>query len=322
VIEEDVMGGFVRTLTGDIAPSELGRTLVHEHLNVDWGEMLGRPNVFDVDRAEMADRMVAKMEDLADVGIGAMTECTPYGSGRYVDLYAEVAARCQVKIIASTGFFHESWCPLHPIAIALDLDELTDFITREITQGMGGTLIRAGLIKAATGQGAISPNEEKVLRAAARARLATGCPIITHLCSSMSMEQLDIFESEGLAPSDVLISHVGFEDDPVAEVDRLLDSGANISFDRIGMGIFFDDDHWIRLIEHARRRDGLGQVMLSHDAAVFAHGLEEASGDAVQDDFTYISRVFLPRLLAETDVTDGDIEQMLVTNPQRVLAFS
>jgi len=315
------MGGFVRTLTGDVAPSELGPTLVHEHLNVDWGEMLGRPNVFDVDRAEMADRMVATMESLAAVGIGAMTECSPYGCGRYVDLYAEVAARSPVRIIGSTGFFHESWCPMHPIAVALDLDALTDFMTREITQGMGGTLVRAGLIKAATGEGAISPNEEKVLRAAARARLATGCPIVTHLTSSMSMEQLDIFESEGLEPGDVLLSHVGFEDDPVAEVDRLLDRGANISFDRIGMAIFFDDDHWIRLIEHVRRRGALGQVMLSHDASVFAHGLEEASGDDTQDDFTYVSRVFLPRLLAETDVTQDDIDQMLVTNPQRVLAF-
>ena len=75
------------------------------------------------------------------------------------------------------------------------------------------------------------------------------------------MEQLDIFESEGLEPSDVLISHVGFEDDPVAELGRLLDRGANISLDRIGMAIFFEDDHWIRLIEHARERGGIGQLM-------------------------------------------------------------
>ena len=50
------MGGFVRTLTGDIDPSALGRTLIHEHLAVDWGEMLGRPKVLDWDRAAMAVR--------------------------------------------------------------------------------------------------------------------------------------------------------------------------------------------------------------------------------------------------------------------------
>lgn len=316
------MGSFVRTLTGDVTPDALGRTLVHEHLAVDWGEMLGRPNRLDFDRGEMADLMVGRMESLAAAGIGAMTECTPYGAGRYVDLFAEVAERSPVKIIASTGFFHESWCPIHPVAKALDLDALTDLLVREITQGMGGTLIRAGLIKVATGEGAISQNEEKILRAAARARRATGCPVITHITNSMSMEQLDIFENEGVGPDEVLISHVGFADDPVAEARALLRRGANISFDRIGFRVFFADDHWIRLITDSVEKGYTGQVMLSHDAATFAYGLEEASEDDGWDDYTYISRVFLPRLLAESPVTEADVNQMLVTNPQRVLAFA
>lgn len=316
------MGGFVRTLTGDLSPTELGPTLIHEHLNVDWGEMLGRPKVLDLPRAEMADRMVAKMDALADAGIGAMTECTPYGCGRYVDLFAEVAVRSRVRIIGSTGFFHESWCPIHPVAAALDLDALTDLITREITEGMGDTLIRAGLIKVATGEGRISPTEEKVLRAAARARRATGCPIITHLTSSMSQEQLDLFESEGVGADEVIISHVGFAPDPFAEADALFRRGANVSFDRIGYGVFFPDEHWIALIAHAKRNGHLGQVLLSHDAATFAHGLEVASGEHVWDDYTYISRSFLPRLRREAGITEEDIAQMLVANPQRVLAFA
>lgn len=316
------MGGFVRTLTGDVSPSALGATLIHEHLSVDWGEMLGRPKKLDFDRAEMADRMVAKLTDLAAVGIGAMTECTPYGCGRYVDLFKEVADRSPVKIIGSTGFFHESWCPIHPVAAALDLDGLTDLITREITEGMGGTLVRAGLIKVATGEGRISAQEEKVLRAAARARRATGCPIITHITDSMSQEQLDVFASEGVGADEVVISHVGFTADPVAESDALFRRGANVSFDRIGYEVFFPDDHWIALIANAKAKGYLGQVLLSHDAATFAYGLEMASGENLWEDYTYISRVFLPRLRAETNVTEEDIHQMLVTNPQRVLAFA
>ena len=316
------MGGFVRTLTGDIDPSALGRTLIHEHLAVDWGEMLGRPKVLDWDRAAMADRMVAKMEALAAVGIGAMTECTPYGCGRYVDLFAEVARRSPVRIVGSTGFFHESWCPIHPIAAALDIDALTDLFVREITEGMGGTLTRAGLIKVASGEGRISANEEKILRAAARARRATGCPIITHLTDSMSQEQLDLFASEGVGPDEVIVSHVGFAPDALAEAEGLLRRGANVSFDRIGYRVFHPDEHWLRLIAHAVAKGWAGQVMLSHDAAVFAHGLEIASGEHAWDDFTYISRVFLPRLRAETAVTETEIERMLIDNPRRVLAFA
>jgi phosphotriesterase-related protein len=316
------MGGFVRTLTGDVAPLELGRTLIHEHLNVDWGEMLGRPKKLDTPRAAMADTMVAKLEALADAGMGAMTECTPYGCGRYVDLFAEVAARTRVKIIGSTGFFHESWCPIHPVAAALDLDALTDLITREITEGMGDTLVRAGLIKVATGHERISPNEEKVLRAAARARRATGCPILTHITDSMSLAQLDLLASEGVDADEVIISHVGFEADPIAESEALFRRGANVSFDRIGYKVFFSDEHWIALIANAKRKGYLGQVVLSHDASVYAYGLEISSGENLWDDYTYIPTVFLPRLVAEAGITEEDIEQMLVVNPQRVLAFA
>lgn len=311
----------VRTLTGDVAPAALGRTLIHEHLNVDWGEMLGRPKVLDFEYGAMADRMVAKLQATAEAGIGAMVECTPIGCGRYLDLFKDVAKRSPVKIICSTGFFHESWCPMHPIGRALDLDAMTDLFIREITEGMGDTLIKAGIIKCATGEGRVSKNEERVLRAAARAHKATGCPIITHTTNGMGLEQLDIFESEGVQPEEVIVSHIGFEKDPLDYSERMLRRGANISFDRIGMKVFFDDEHWVQIVGNAIKKGYGRQTMISHDAAVRVYGLEIASGEKVFDDFTYIPRVFLPKLQAEAGVTDEQISIMLEENPQRVLAF-
>jgi phosphotriesterase-related protein len=315
------MGGTARTLTGDVPAAALGRTLIHEHLCVDWGEMLGRPNWLAFDRTRMADRMVAKMEELAAAGITAMTECTPYGAGRYVDLFVEVASRSPVRIIASTGFFHESWCPMHPLALALDLDEMTDLFVREIDQGMGSTLTRAGLIKIATGEGRISAKEQQVVRAAARARQRTGCPIIAHTTGGMGPELLDLLESEGVAPGEVIISHVGFEPEPIAYAESLLRRGANVSFDRIGFRIFYPDEHWLTLVGWAINAGYVNQIMLSHDAAVFALGLEAASGEHVMDDYTYIPRVFLPKLRNVSGVTEAHIETMLAANPQRVLSF-
>jgi len=179
------MSTKVRTLTGDVPPRALGRTLIHEHLSVDWGEMLGRPKVLNFEYETMAERMVGKLQAAAAVGIGAMVECTPIGCGRYLDLFKDVAQRSPVKIIGSTGFFHETWCPMHPIARVMDIDMMTDLFTREITEGMGDTLIKAGMIKCATGEGRISEKEGQVLRAAARAHKATGCPIITHTTNGM-----------------------------------------------------------------------------------------------------------------------------------------
>ncbi|UCC88837.1 MAG: hypothetical protein JSV81_05915 [Anaerolineales bacterium] len=315
------MERLVRTLTGDVTPEALGRILIHEHLCVDWGEMLGRPKAVDFDYGEMVERMVSKMEALHQAGIGAMVECTPIGCGRYVDLFKDVARRSPVKIIASTGFFHESWCPIHPIAQALDIDAITDLFIREVTEGMGDTLIKAGMIKCATGEGRISPKEEQILRAAARAHKATGCPIITHTTNGMGLEQLDIFQSEGVSPQELIVSHIGFEEDPLDYSERMLRRGANVSFDRIGMHIFYDDDHWVNVVGNAIRKGYIHQVMLSHDAAVFAYGLEETSDEDVFDDYTYIPRVFLPKLQKEAGLTDEQISVILEDNPQRVLAF-
>ena len=312
----------VRTITGDVPPEALGRTLIHEHLCVDWGDLLGRPKVLDFDRDEMADRMVAKMDELYAVGIGAMTECTPIGLGRYLDLFLDVARRSKVKLICSTGFFHESWAPMHLYAQLMDIDQMAALFVREINDGMGETLLKAGLIKCATGEGQISPKEEEVLRAASRAHKQTGCPIITHTTNGLGDEQLDIFESEGVAPDEVILSHIGCEPDPLEASERVLDRGANLSFDRIGMvPAFPEDEHWIMVVGNAIKKGYIDQIMLSHDAAVFAHGYEAASGDHVWDDYTYVISKFVPKLQAAHGISDSQIDTMFVTNTQRVLAF-
>jgi phosphotriesterase-related protein len=313
----------IRTLTGDVEPKLLGNTLIHEHLAVDWGEMLGRPKIIDFEYSAMRDKMVAKLNAAYEHGVGAMVECTPIGCGRYVDLFQDVAEQTPVKIVCSTGFFHESWCPMHPIARAFDIDMMADLFVREITEGMGDTLIKAGIIKCATGEGRVSTKEEQVLRAAARAHLKTGCPIITHTTGGLGNEQLDIFESEGVAPAEVIISHVGCEkDDWLAYSESLLRRGANISFDRIGEPSFGDDDHWIMLLTNAIQKGYLRQAMFSHDSGVVVHGYNEIVNPGVEitGDFTYISREFLPKL-KQSGVTDEQVHVMFHENPQRVLAF-
>lgn len=312
----------VHTLLGNVPPPSLGNTLIHEHLAVDWGEMLGRPKILDFEYDELRDRMVNALNAAHALGIGAMVECTPIGCGRYVDLFRDVAANTPVKIISSTGFFHESWCPMHPIARAFDVEGMTDLFVREITEGMGDTLIRAGIIKCATGE-VVSPKEEQVLRAAARAHKQTGCPIITHTTGGLGNEQLDIFESEGVAPNEIIISHVGSEKDnwlPYSE--SLLARGANISFDRIGEPEFGTDAHWIALIQNAIAKGYLSQIMMSHDSAILIHGYNEVVNPGVKlsGGYTYIPTTFVPKL-RQAGVTDAQLHTMLQTNPQRVLAF-
>ena len=206
---------------------------------------------------------------------------------------------------------------MHPIGRALDIDELTDLFTREITEGMGDTLIKAGMIKCATGEGRISANEEKVLRAAARSHKNTDCPIITHTTGGgMALEQLDIFADEQVPAEVVIISHI----DDLAYAEQVLQRGASLSIDRIGTTAFFADEHWLEMITGLLNKGYVDQMMLSHDAAVFVYGLDIVSGEKAFDDFSYISRVFLPKL-KENGVREEQIEIMLHDNPKRMLSI-
>ena len=310
---------FIRTVLGDIPSDRLGAALPHEHLIVDWSEMLGRPKLA-FDREATVDRIVAKLEWAAEAGIGAIGEVTPIGTGRYVDVFVDVARRTRVHIVASTGFFHESWCPIHPIAAALDVDGLTDLFVREITEGMGATTVRAGMIKVATGEGRISPKEAEILRAAARASLATGCPIITHQTGGLGLEQLDLFATEGLPADRVIVSHVGQGPDPIPPALAIAERGATISIDQISYP-GFPDEAFVNVAASAVRA-GLGdRVVLGHDGLVIGHGPDERFGAVDVSDYAYIPRVFVPKLRA-AGLSEDDVEAILVRNPARAMAFA
>jgi len=59
--------------------------------------------------------------------------------------------------------------------------EFEGFFVKELTEGVGDTGIKAGIIaEIGTFRSLVNPREEKVFRAAARAHRKTGAPISTH----------------------------------------------------------------------------------------------------------------------------------------------
>jgi predicted metal-dependent phosphotriesterase family hydrolase len=310
------MARLARTVLGDVDPTGWGVTLVHEHLIVDWGELQGKPKLrfeFEEGVSAITTRLAAARGD----GVGGLAECTPIGTGRYADVMVEASRRSGVAIVGATGFFHEGWTPMHPIARALDVDALTDLYVREITEGMGSTTVRAGLIKCATGQDAIPPDEEKLLRATARAHRATDAPIVAHITDSMEAEQLDIFESEGVDPAAVCLSHVGGGEFWKERLVGALRRGANVSVDMITYD-FAPDDQRMAVVRAALDAGFASQVMLAHDALVLQSGPEQMFGIG-PNDFGYIPRVFVPALIA-SGVDESTAWAMVRENPQRFLA--
>lgn len=311
------MSGRVRTVLGDVPAASLGLTLVHEHLVVDWGELQGRPKL-SLDFEATVEQIAARLRSAAADGVGALADCTPIGAGRYADLMAEVSRRSGVAVIGATGFFHEGWTPMHPLARALDVDALADLYQRELTEGMGATTIRAGLIKCATGEGSIGPHEEKLLRATARAHRATNAPIVSHITDSLEAEQLDLFEAEGVDPARICISHVGGGESWQGRLLGALRRGANVSVDMISYE-FAPDEQRIDVARVALEAGHLGQLMLAHDALVVQSGPETMFGIGPSD-FGYIPRVFASSLQRAIGLTEAEIRTIMIENPQRFLA--
>src|SRR4029450_11283847 len=122
-------------------------------------------------------------------------------------------------------------------------DQLAEIFVYEIEHGIQGTGVKAAVPTRAADEPAMPANVEKVHRAAARASLQTGRPIMAHSrpASGTGPEQMRIFAEEDVEPAKVQIADTGDTDD-LDYIERLLDTGCWIGLDRYGLDIFLPTD--------------------------------------------------------------------------------
>ena len=85
----------------------------------------------------------------------------------------------------------------------------------------------------ANDEGELTPEQELVLRGAARASIRTGCPISTHHWAGeeVGRDQLKVFQEEGVPPHQVCIGHSADTED-LDYLEDLLKAGVYLSLDR------------------------------------------------------------------------------------------
>ena len=84
---------FVRTILGDIAPTELGITYAHEHLVIGPSHTVDEhPDFLLVD----IDRAVEELASAQALGLRSVVDAMPIGAGRDVQLLAECLHRSGV----------------------------------------------------------------------------------------------------------------------------------------------------------------------------------------------------------------------------------
>ena len=113
-----------------------------------------------------------------------MIDLRPNDPGRDVELMAKVAQATGFQIICATGLYKEAeggtpyWHMRGRFTAAESA--MTELFVHELTEGIGRTGVRAGIIKVATGPGKMTDYERTVFNAAGKAAVLSGAPITTH----------------------------------------------------------------------------------------------------------------------------------------------
>lgn len=299
----------VMTALGPIAPGALGLTLHHEHVIAKPMDVGGKDPDLLLDSVDAA---IAELEDAFFLGLRGIVDMTPADYGRDPEAILWVAQRVPVHVIVVTG--HHKHLHAAPWVGEQSVAEITAWNIDEVRDGIGGTSLRAGVIKAGTSLNEITAVEERVLRAAARAHLATGAPISTHTDKgTMALEQIAILREEGVAPERVIIGHLDF----ALEVDyllRVLDTGAFVSFDQISKTKYAPDEARAAMLSTLAARGHLKQLLISGDLARKSYWLAYEGGPG----FRYLIESF-PVMLMEAGLSAADVRTILIDNPELAL---
>jgi len=310
----------VQTVLGPVPVEQLGVTLMHEHLVIGWPGWVFDP-LARFDRMKVTGLLVQRLHELRTLGVSTFVDPCPIELGRNPELAAEVAEATGMNIICATGLYtNRLGIPVY--FRQRSVDEIAEIFARELTEGIGSSGIRAGLIKCATGLNEITRHEEKCLRAAGRAHKATGAPILTHTESAtMGNEQLDILASEGVDFGRVIIGHSC----STANLEyhlSLLDRGAFLGFDRFGLEAVFPDRLRIAALAGLLSLGYAKQIVLSHDYVGCFLGRSmfrtpESRQGLAKWGYTHLFKEVLPKLRT-IGVDEAQIQTMMVENPQRI----
>jgi 5-phospho-D-xylono-1,4-lactonase len=114
-----------------------------------------------------------------------------------------------VHVVATTGHICEQyWRGALELEATPERALVFGFV-RDLTVGMDGTDVQAGVIKVGSSLDRVTPTEARVIRAAAVAQRETGAPITTHTTAgTAAMEQVRALERAGADLSHVCVGHL------------------------------------------------------------------------------------------------------------------
>lgn len=307
---------FVRTVTGDLAPDQLGGTDYHEHLFQASPLLAGD----ELDDLELSAR---ETSELHSAGIETLVDLTPIGLGRNPAGLREISARTGMRIVAATGVHREAHYPAGHWLRDLDETALAKRFKHELRDGIAvagrsaeapSSGVRAGVIKVGIGYRSISPFERRVLAATGAAHRATGAPVVCHLeMGTAAFEAASVLEAAGVRRDKLVLAHVDRNPDPVLHLE--LAAGVYLGYDGAGRAKYWPDSTLIDCLLAVAAGGGSDRLLLGGDAA-------RRSSFTAYGGFpgmAYLPRRFVPRLRASGG--EALVNAVLVDNPARAFSW-
>ena len=277
---------------------------MHEHVCIDLSADDPGTRAFDdfcADFRELKQRW----------GVGNIVDLTNQSMGRDVGYVQRLAEATGINIIMSTGYYLEQY--LADYVEDPTIEELTELAVRDLTEGIDGTDVKAGVIgEIAWSNPGPGPLELKAWNAMCAAALRTGAVVSTHATRGyQDLQQAVDLVSRGIDPNKVVIGHCEFCPDDES-LKKLLGTGVCIGIDMIGNSAGKGDEYRADLVSKVKEIGCLSQVTLSLDLCNH-EDLKSAGGYG----YAHLFEVFLP-MLRDRGITDDDIELMLDKTPRRI----
>ena len=336
--------GQIQTVLGPIDPDELGITLTHEHLLIDFNPNSPPP---DPDAEEFSRRPVTAENvafiryhyrsntdnfQLLDVDT-AIAEAMLYrnlGGQSMVDATNRTLQRDPeglVRIARGTGLNIIMGSLYYTGGSTKSEDEIVEESVREVTEGANGTGIKPGVLGEVGCSWPLRPNERKVLRAAARAQQRTGAPMLVHpgRDEAAPMEILGILRDAGANFDHLIMGHLDRTVFTRSILKEIAETGCFLEWDLFGQEqsrYRFNPD--VEMPSDAKRMDdiawisaeGYGRKVVIAQDICFKHLLVKFGGPG----YSYILSQIVPRMRTR-GFSEAAVNDILVENPKDALTF-
>ena len=324
------MSRKLTTVLGQIEGNNIGKTLVHEHFVFGFPGFSGDSTIGEYDFDEVLKTGIKVAEHAKSHGVRTIVDATANDCGRDPVLLKCIAEKTGMNIVASTGYYFEGQgAPGYfkfRAAIENAEQEIYELMMKEITEGIGKTGVKAGVIKLGSSKNVITNYEQMFFKAAAKVQKKTGTVIMTHTeAGTMGVEQAELLISEGADPSHVIIGHMCGNTDIRYAID-VLKKGVFIAMDRFGLeadvfGTPKDVDREALAVALIAR-GYINKMLFSHDTVnvnlgrpvVWPPSMVKAMEAA---NIGRIFEVIIPDL-KKMGISAEQIDMILVKNPARI----